>query len=181
MQQSQLQTDHKNVRARRVVTGLTPDGLSTIVSDTLSEERFLGDAYAVNMIFRTASLPAAIGAGNGIDEINFRPPPGGFTYMITTFPPDSSYDYYAGYRQSLEGWGANHRPDPADNPAMHTTDTIDIVTILSGELWAILEDAETLLRPGDTLIQHGTKHAWENRSDRDCVTLAVVMSAERKC
>jgi mannose-6-phosphate isomerase-like protein (cupin superfamily) len=176
---SGMMTDHRNARTRRVVTGLTPDGRSTIVSDELAEQRFVGDAYAVNMVWQVTSLPTTVTTENAITEINFRPPEAGLTVVTTTFPPDSSYDYKAGYEKSLRDWGANHRPDPGDNPAMHTTDSIDIVTVLSGELWAILEDKQTLLKAGDTLIQRGTKHAWENRSNRDCTISAVLINANR--
>jgi quercetin dioxygenase-like cupin family protein len=62
---------------------------------------------------------------------------------------------------------------------MHTTETVDIVTIISGELWAILETGETLLRPGDTLVQRGTKHAWRNKGDVPAVMAAIQISATR--
>jgi hypothetical protein len=176
---SELSTDHRNARSRRVVTGVTKDGRSTIVSDEYSTDRFVGDAYAVNMIWQVVSLPTTVDTENAVAKIDFRPPEHGLTVVTTTFPPDSSYDYKAGYEKSLKDWGANHRPQPGDNPAMHTTDSIDIVTVIKGELWAILEDAQTLLKPGDVLIQRGTKHAWENRSSEDCTISAVLINATR--
>lgn len=30
----------------------------------------------------------------------------------------------------------------------------------------ILSDSEVTLRPGDVVVQRGTDHAWENRSDK---------------
>ena len=43
-----------------------------------------------------------------------------------------------------------------DNPGMHTTDTIDFEVVLSGEVVLELDDgAETVLRPGDTVVQNG--------------------------
>jgi mannose-6-phosphate isomerase-like protein (cupin superfamily) len=176
---SGVMTDHRSARTRRVVTGLTPDGRSTIVSDELSEQRVVGDAYAVNMVWQVTALPMTVTSENAITEINFRPTEAGLTEVTTTFPPDASYDYKAGYEKSLKGWGANHHTDPSDNPAMHTTDSIDIITVVSGELWAILEDKQTLLKAGDTLVQRGTKHAWENRSNRDRTISAVLINAKR--
>ena len=43
---------------------------------------------------------------------------------------------------------------------MHKTDTLDYIIILSGELYLIMEDCETLLKPGNIvinvrLIMHG--------------------------
>jgi len=37
--------------------------------------------------------------------------------------------------------------------------------VVEGELTLILEDSEVTLKPGDVVVQRGTDHAWENRSD----------------
>ena len=47
---------------------------------------------------------------------------------------------------------------------MHVTDTIDYAILLQGELVAIMDEGETVMRAGDILIQRGTNHAWANRS-----------------
>ena len=62
---------------------------------------------------------------------------------------------------------------------MHFTETVDIVTVLSGEIYAVLETTETLLRPGDTLVQRGTIHAWSNRTDKPAMMVALMVSAKR--
>ena len=46
----------------------------------------------------------------------------------------------------------------------HTTDTIDFLVVLSGEFTLTLDDGvETNLRPGDTVVQNGTRHRGSNR------------------
>ena len=56
----------------------------------------------------------------------------------------------------LPGAGLYFEPD---NPGMHTTPTIDFEVVLDGEVWLELDDgAEVLLRPGDTVVQNGTRH-----------------------
>ena len=85
------------------------------------------------------------------------------------FPPDSAWDPASQYRESLAAIQAGDAIGEDDAPGMHVTDTLDIVTILSGELYVVLEDCETLLRPGDTVVQRGTKHTWSNRSEEPCV------------
>jgi len=56
---------------------------------------------------------------------------------------------------------------------MHTTDSVDYVLVLDGEVWLELDDGElTRLRAGDTVIQNGTRHAWRNQGT-ESVTLAV--------
>ena len=48
---------------------------------------------------------------------------------------------------------------------MHTTDTVDIDVVISGEVDLELDDgSEVHLRPGDCVIQNGTRHAWRNRT-----------------
>ena len=37
---------------------------------------------------------------------------------------------------------------------------------------------ETLLKPGDTLIQRGTVHTWRNRGTEPCVMAAVLVGTE---
>ncbi len=46
------------------------------------------------------------------------------------------------------------------------------------KFWAVLDEDETLMRPGDVLIQRGTYHAWSNRSDRVCRMLFILIDAE---
>ena len=36
---------------------------------------------------------------------------------------------------------------------------------MEGEVVLILEDSEVLLKKSDVVVQRGTNHAWENRSD----------------
>jgi hypothetical protein len=48
---------------------------------------------------------------------------------------------------------------------MHRTRTLDYVLVIEGELVLILDDSEVILKPGEVVVQRGTDHAWENRSD----------------
>jgi uncharacterized cupin superfamily protein len=49
--------------------------------------------------------------------------------------------------------------------AMHRTRTLDYAVVIEGEVVLILDDGETVLGPGSVVVQRGTDHAWENRSD----------------
>jgi mannose-6-phosphate isomerase-like protein (cupin superfamily) len=48
---------------------------------------------------------------------------------------------------------------------MHRTKTLDYVVVVAGEAILILDDSEVVLHEGDVVVQRGTNHAWENRSD----------------
>ncbi|MGK5112430.1 hypothetical protein [Geodermatophilus sp. CPCC 205506] len=92
------------------------------------------------------------------------PPDAGLVYRITIVPPDSDWDRSLGY-QDFRGALKGSLPSGEDGgiPGLFVTETLDIVTVVSGEIYAVLETGETLLRPEDTLVQRGTKHAWSNR------------------
>ena len=50
--------------------------------------------------------------------------------------------------------------------------------MLSGEIWALMDEDETRLRAGDTLVQRGTNHAWSNRTDAPAYLAFVLVDAE---
>ena len=100
--------------------------------------------------------------------------------MIVRFPPDSvfrdpGFDAAAAdAEQRVASPGIPELIEPG-NPGMHTTPTVDYGVVLAGEVWLELDDgALTCLRPGDTVVQNGTRHAWRNLSGEPA-TLAVVM------
>jgi quercetin dioxygenase-like cupin family protein len=66
----------------------------------------------------------------------------------------------------------------APHPLMHKTQTLDYIIILSGEVYLILDNEETLLKAGDIVIQRGTNHAWSNRSNEPCIQLAILLGAK---
>lgn len=83
----------------------------------------------------------------------------------------------AGLEAELPGMLAVMEPD---NPGMHTTDTIDVGMVLSGEVWLELDDGETRkVSAGDVVIQNGTRHRWENRAQEPCVMTFVLVGAHR--
>lgn len=57
--------------------------------------------------------------------------------------------------------GERHIHDQSRHPAMHETQSLDIICLLRGEASLILEGSETRLKPGQVVIQRGTNHAWE--------------------
>ena len=61
---------------------------------------------------------------------------------------------------------------------MHRTRSIDYAIVLSGEIWAVMDEGETKMVSGDMLIQRGTNHAWANRSNAPCVVAFVLIDAK---
>jgi uncharacterized cupin superfamily protein len=62
---------------------------------------------------------------------------------------------------------------------MHRTDTIDYAIVLEGEIVAILDKEETVMRAGDVMIQRGTAHAWANRSSNPARIAFMLVDARR--
>jgi quercetin dioxygenase-like cupin family protein len=61
---------------------------------------------------------------------------------------------------------------------MHTTSSVDYAVVMSGEIWAIVDTGETLLRAGDVLVQRGAAHAWANRTDKPCLVAFILIGAD---
>jgi quercetin dioxygenase-like cupin family protein len=63
---------------------------------------------------------------------------------------------------------------------MHTTDTIDFEVIISGQVYLKLSDGtEKLLKPGDTVVQNGTRHLWRNPGPEPCLMAVFMVGANR--
>ncbi len=172
----------EDVRVRRVVAGLDAKGKSTIVSDGFTETRLVTDAFVLNQIWQVPQCPPHVNDENTLGtEAVIPPPPNGFTHVIATFPPDSSWEYNpSGFAGSMAAAGAAESyVDHNADDGMHETDSVDIITILSGECVVVLEEAETLLKAGDTFIQRGTKHAWRVTGDQPCVHSTLMVGARR--
>jgi quercetin dioxygenase-like cupin family protein len=93
---------------------------------------------------------------------------------VVDFPPSSRVAPTPGSALA----GVHHSEErSARHPGFHQTDTVDYAIVLEGEVWAVLDEAETLLKAGDVLIQRGTYHAWDNRSDDVCRIAFVLIDA----
>ncbi|HYQ93937.1 MAG TPA: cupin domain-containing protein, partial [Burkholderiales bacterium] len=88
---------------------------------------------------------------------------------LKTLAPDS---FFA--EMGAQAAGPAHRR----HPGMHRTHTLDYCVVLSGEIYAMLDEGEVLLRAGDCLVQRGTRHAWSNRTEEPCVVAFVLVAAK---
>jgi mannose-6-phosphate isomerase-like protein (cupin superfamily) len=176
------------VKVRRVVTGQQPDGKSAFVSDTEVEpiELAIMPSTAFHRLWGSDLPPSLPTDGSRPAAPLYFPPEGGYRFYFFTLGPDSvtlPEDLDIG--QALEelgtklpGLGEAMEPD---NPGMHTTDTVDIDVVISGEVDLELDDGETVhLRAGDCVIQNGTRHAWRNRSSEPVVIFVTLLGARRE-
>ncbi len=148
-------TATRQPRHRRVVTGVNSAGKSIVSSDG-------------------AVPPAAAWAREGSD--------GADVWVLDRVPVDLSdmTDPIAGY--SRQTWpnpgGAIVRVmtwQPGHTLAMHRSDTLDFLFIISGSVELLLEEGAATLRPGDTVVQRGTSHGWRVVGNESCTLCAVML------
>lgn len=174
-------TDHRQpVTPRRVLTGTNESGKSTIVLDENTDTWVRRpDGSVVADIWRVESLPTSVDTSDTLSGEVLAPPPHGLVVRMCTFAPNSDMDAQAYATALAKVYGTQPTEDGAVIAGMHRTDTVDVVTVISGEIYAVLESGETLLRPGDSFVQRGTMHAWHNRSGEPTTVVSVMMSAAR--
>jgi hypothetical protein len=171
---------------RRVVTGHNAEGKSTFIIDDQSPHIFSrrpGSAIVTELWETTAAPADNRGNADAIDR-GFRlpPPQNGSVFRIIDYPPDkervaalaaerASGDDGSGHAAALDRGNPRHL-------GFHKTASIDYAIVLAGEIYALMDDGEVLLRAGDVLIQRGTNHAWSNRTDAPCTVAFVLIDAE---
>ncbi len=176
------------MQVRRVVTGHTPDGKATIVSDTKVESITvdLAPGMELHRLWGADETVMFPDDGSSRPYSTYFPPVGGFRFGLFTVPPESEtipedLDLEAALaemEEKLPGMVGHMEPD---NPGMHTTDTIDFEYVISGEVWLELDDGEEVhLRAGDTVVQNGTRHAWRNKSSEPCRMVVCLIGANRR-
>jgi mannose-6-phosphate isomerase-like protein (cupin superfamily) len=171
-----------------VVTGHDAQGRSVFVADEVLEH---GRARALPgweflAVWGGDETPVVPNHGVEPEWTAYFPPPGGFRFSFSMVPPEGlepPADLHpdegaAEIERLLPGLLAHME---ADDPGMHTTDTIDLEVIISGEVILELDDgAERRLRPGDTVIQNGVRHRWRNPGRVPCVMAIFMLGAQRR-
>src|SRR4051794_40906767 len=76
------------------------------------------------------------------------------------------------------GHGAAFDRGSPRHPGFHKTSSVDYAIVLSGEIYALMDEGEVLLRAGDVLVQRGTNHAWSNRTAAPARLAFVLIDAE---
>jgi len=137
---------------RRVVTGHDASGKSVVLSDGTPPQphpmkgRDVGaDFFEMWNDTRTVPVLTSVeGREPSEREFTIMPVTGHLIRIIEIYPPS-------------EG---------GKRTVMHRTKTLDYAVVIEGEVVLVLDDSEVVLKQGDVVVQRGTDHAWENRSDQ---------------
>ena len=143
---------------RRVVTGHDRAGKSGFLSDGVPPvSRTAPDGAEFHELWSTPAAPAPLTAAEpdpAAWQVSVPPPAHGTKIRINSFPPG------------------------VISP-VHRTESIDYGIVIDGEMVLVLDDgAETVLGPGDVVIQRGTSHRWENRASTTARMVFVLVDAE---
>ena len=162
---------------RRVVTG-NRNGKSVILedSDILPQEEY---GFAITRLWGTRGIPVVPPEEVNLNKQLFTygfPQVGETRIQVFEIPPEKENFEKYGEKDLTDFW----RRIYGDDLFMHTTDTVDYAIILSGEMSMELDDGvEVHLKPGDCVVQNGTRHAWRNHGSEKCVAACFLVGAKR--
>lgn len=173
---------------RRVATGQAPDGLSVIVTDDAVApiESPLMPGAKFYSVWGADRLPTLPDDGKEPAFRTWFPPDSGYRFEFIVIPPDGSSPPPGLNRAAALAETEERLPGLMDvmdpkHPGWHTTDTIDLLYVVSGACVLKLDSGETTpLKAGDALIQTGARHAWGNPSGQDCTLLVVSIGVKRE-
>ena len=143
------------LRVRRVITGHDANGKAVVKIDEVARHLVTGrpGATACN-IWTTEGFPVD---NDGAEDAGQRKAgttlPRGTIFRMIEFAPGVA--------------ARNHR-----------TDSIDYITVISGEIDMELDDSTVHLKAGDVMVQRGTIHNWINRGTAPCVLTVVLIDAK---
>ena len=169
---------------RRIVTGHNAQGRSFFEQDGASPaQKTVAErpGYRVTNLWRTSPSGTAHTPDSIVEHTGVLPPAGGTVVRIIDWPAEP--DDPAELRRLMDKTFASMYPDahrdvkPGEHPGMHTTDTVDYAIVLEGEIVAIMDEGETVMRQGDVLIQRGTAHAWATRSGKPVKVAFILIDA----
>jgi len=171
---------------RRVVTGHNAAGRSVFVTDGAAPHvycRSPGSAV-VTELWETRCAPADNRGHAEVTDHPFRlvPQKNGTVFRIIEYPPDkqrlAALEAQRASADDGSGHGAAFDRAAPRHPGFHKTASVDYAIVLSGEIYALMDEGEVLLQAGDVVIQRGTNHAWSNRTDAPATLAFVLIDAE---
>jgi mannose-6-phosphate isomerase-like protein (cupin superfamily) len=169
---------------RRVVTGLDANNKAVVMFDSRmplqtgpyglnSTNLWVTNTYPLGFSFKddTSAIPVGVS-----------PLDNGTKFRVVEFPPlDAATEakMEPNYLMKAVGAFAPARGVPVTHPLMHRTRSVDYAVVMSGEIDMMLDDTVVHLKPGDTIVQQATNHAWINRGKETCRILFVLMDSKQ--
>jgi len=172
---------------KRYVMANRPDGVSDIVYEDDLGAQLRAPGLQTRELWLNRETPADLSDRRdpvADQKMYHEPPDGGAIFRVLKFPPqeelpDFSPEQMIAYHRSIH---SVHVPSveylrKAKSPSMHKTDTLNYFVLVEGELWALSEGKDVLLRAGDVVIQKGCMHGWRNDSEKPALLVAVLIDS----
>jgi mannose-6-phosphate isomerase-like protein (cupin superfamily) len=166
------------------VTGLDANNKAVVMFDSRMPLRpgpaglnatnlWVTNTYPLGFSFKddTSAIPVGIS-----------PLDNGTKFRVVEFPPlDAATEakMEPDFLMKAVGPVAPARGLPVTHPLMHRTRSVDYAVVLSGEIDMMLDDSVVHLKPGDTIVQQATNHAWVNHGREPCRILFVLMDSRQ--
>jgi hypothetical protein len=142
---------------RIVETGRSPGGLSTIIGDSAVDPVELPTRRRLSQLWQTDQIYDALERRSATGLF---PQANGLRFWVLEIPPDSS-------------------STTSPTRHLHTTETIDIGFVLTGDVTLEMEDGtRCVLGPHDAFVQCGTAHRWINDARSPAAIGLIVVGAE---
>jgi Cupin domain len=170
---------------RRVVVGLDANNKSVVMFD--SQMPLKSGEYGLNStnLWVTNSYPLGFSFKDDTSAIpvGVSPLDNGTKFRVVEFPPlDAATEAKMppGFLMKAVGPVAPARGVAVTHPLMHRTRSVDYAVVMSGEIDMMLDDGVMVhLKPGDTIVQQATNHAWVNHGTEICRILFVLMDSKQ--
>ncbi|WP_300380274.1 cupin domain-containing protein [Henriciella sp.] len=176
--------DQDGFKLRRIVTGENAEGRSYIMIDAAQADEFrtgeLGGLFEIWTDDTTGPVDTLDAADRGAGKPQLSPPKGGVKIRWFAIepspegvPPEKMREIT---RAAFVEMGAGeHQPDTSRHPAMHKTDTLDAIILVKGQVRLLLDEDETVIGPGDVVVQRATNHAWVVEGNQPALFVAVLV------
>ena len=170
-----------------IVTGHDDQGTAIIISDaaprTYPAPKFFTTFYEV---WNEKQIPCTVSKRmqDEEDALNHPPPRGGVRIRMHDFDPAGDRINELSYEEIVEHFKESGSDDAVPSKEnwkhafMHRTESIDFGIMIEGELVLVMEEGERVLTPGDVVVQVGTNHSWENRSDKNARICFVLLDGD---
>lgn len=169
---------------RRVVVGLDADNKSVVMFDNRVPLKAGPLGLQATNLWVTNSYPLGFSFKDDTSAIpvGISPLDNGTKFRVVEFPPldpATEAKMEPGFLMKAVGPVAPTRGRPVTHPLMHRTRSVDYAVVLSGEIDMKLDDSVVHLKPGDTVVQQATNHAWVNHGTETCRILFVLMDSKQ--
>ncbi|WP_419418747.1 cupin domain-containing protein [Legionella sp. D16C41] len=168
-------------RFRCIVTAKKADGTSFV-----SEDRQVSlSPLEIYDFWATDEIPASSQGENTLlnKPTTLEPSKAGTIFRFFEIPPiDRNSSPENAEVQAQEAFAAANalhcRVNTYRHPMMHTTNTIDYVVVLKGEVTLLLDQGEIKLKPFDAVVQRATNHYWLNETSEPVLMMGVLLAAK---